>query len=111
LLVVALLLATAPAAATTIYVSPNGNDKWSGRIAEANSRKTDGPLASLLAARDAIRKLKSTSPDGKLASSATVIVAGGRYEMRQTLVLTNFDSGTEKCPVVYRAADGAKPVF
>ena len=111
LLVVAMLLTCAPAAATTIYVSPNGHDKWSGRIAEPNSRKTDGPLATLVAARDAIRKLKSTSPDGKLASAATVIVAGGQYKMRQTLVLTNFDSGTEKCPVVYCAAKGAKPVF
>jgi len=111
LLVVALLLTAAPAAATTIYVSPNGNDKWSGRIAKQNARKTDGPLASLVAARDAIRKLKSTSPDRKLASPATVIVAAGRYPMTETLVLTNFDSGTEKCPIVYRAADGAKPVF
>ena len=111
LLVGALLLFAGRAAATVIYVSPNGNDKWSGRIAEANSRKTDGPLASLVAARDAIRKLKSTSPDGKLASAATVIVAGGRYQMRRTLVLTNFDTGTEKCPIVYRAAKGAKPVF
>jgi len=110
-LLVVLLFTASQAAATTIYVSPNGNDKWSGRIAEANAGKTDGPLASLVAARDAIRKLKSTSPDGKLASAATVIVAGGRYRMSETLVLTNFDSGSEKCPVVYRAAKGAKPVF
>ena len=111
LLVVVLLLTAAQAAATTIYVSPNGNDKWSGRIANANAGKTDGPLASLVAARDAIRKLKSTSPDGKLASAVTVIVAVGRYQMSETLVLTNLDSGTEKCPIVYRAAPGDKPVF
>lgn len=112
LLVLILLLGASRAAATTIYVSPNGNDKWSGRLQKANDRKTDGPLASLVAARDAVRKLKQTSPDGLLASPATIIVAAGRYEMRKgTLVLKPLDSGTEKCPIVYRAADGAKPVF
>ena len=87
MLVAALLLTTARTAATTIYGSPNGNDKWSGRIAEANARKTDGPLASLVAARDAIRKLKGSSP-------ATVIVAAGRYRMPETLVLTSLEGGT-----------------
>jgi hypothetical protein len=104
LLAVVLLLTATHTAATTIYVSPNGNDKWSGRIAEPNARKTDGPLASLVAARDALRKLKGNSP-------TTVIVAAGRYEMTETLVLTSQDSGTGKCPIVYRAAQGAKPVF
>jgi len=99
------------ASGVTIYVSPDGSDAWSGRIPRPNARKTDGPLASLMGARDAVRKLKSTSPDGRLASPATVIVAGGEYRMRKTLVLTEFDSGTKKCPIVYRAADGARPVF
>jgi len=98
------VLWASPAAATTIYVSPDGNDKWSGRLAEANDRKTDGPVASLVAARDALRKLKG-------AGANTVIVAPGRYRMTRTLVLTDIDSGTEKSPIVYRAADGAKPVF
>jgi hypothetical protein len=104
LLSIALLCPASRAAATTIYVSPNGNDNWSGRLEQANAQKTDGPLASLVAARDALRKLDADSP-------RTVIVAAGRYEMSETLVLTPQDSGTEKCPVVYRAADGAKPVF
>ena len=104
LLLVVVLLTASHTAATTIYVSPNGSDKWSGRIAEANAGKTDGPVASLVAARDALRKLKG-------AGANTVIVAAGRYRMTQTLVLTPMDGGTEKCPVVYRAADGARPVF
>ncbi|HJM62392.1 MAG: right-handed parallel beta-helix repeat-containing protein [Roseibacillus sp.] len=111
LLVLALLLPGTRAAAITIHVSPHGDDKWSGRIAEPNAAKTDGPLASLVGARDAIRTLKATSPDGTLTSAATVIVADGRYQMRRTLVLTNVDSGTRKYPVTYRAATGAKPVF
>jgi len=110
---VAIALASVATAApgVTFYVSPDGNDAWSGRRGTPNADKTDGPLATLTAARDAVRKLKSTRPDGRLAGPATVIVAGGEYRMRETLVLTDFDSGTAKCPVVYRAADGAKPVF
>ncbi len=111
LLATVLLLGASRAAATTLYVSPNGNDKWSGRLPKANDQKTDGPLASLVAARAAVRKMKQTSPAGLLASPATIIVAAGRYEMKETLVLKPLDTGTAKHPIVYRAADGAKPVF
>ena len=45
-----------------LYVSPSGNDAWSGKLATANAAKADGPLASLVAARDAIRKLKAAGP-------------------------------------------------
>ena len=34
-----------------IYVSTRGNDKWTGRLAEPNGEGTDGPLATLDAAR------------------------------------------------------------
>ncbi|HOV76994.1 MAG TPA: hypothetical protein PLS24_03140, partial [Sedimentisphaerales bacterium] len=42
-------------AATTIYVSPSGNDSWSGQIAQPNAQKTDGPVATLQRARDILR--------------------------------------------------------
>lgn len=32
---------------TPIYVSPDGNDAWSGRSPDANTAGTDGPLRSL----------------------------------------------------------------
>jgi hypothetical protein len=41
-----------------LYVSPNGNDSWSGRLASPNRTRTDGPFATLERARDAIRALK-----------------------------------------------------
>ena len=111
LLATLLLLGASRAAATVVYVSPDGNDKWSGRLPEANDRKTDGPVASLVAARDAVRRMKQTSPDGFLASPATIIAAAGRYKMTEPLVLTPLDTGTKKHPIVYRSADGAKCVF
>ena len=48
--------------AETLYVAPDGNDAWSGRLARPNAGRTDGPLASLQGARDAIRSQKAAAP-------------------------------------------------
>ncbi|HAK95378.1 MAG TPA: hypothetical protein DCM87_10330 [Planctomycetes bacterium] len=67
-----------------------------------------GPVASLAAARDAVRTLKEQGP---LAEPVRIVIASGRYEMREPLVLTPADGGTEKAPIVYEAAPGAAPLF
>jgi len=95
-----LMLAFAAQAATTVHVSPSGNDNWSGRIAQPNAQKTDGPVATLQRARDIIRQTRSEQDQPR------VIVADGRYEMTEPFVLTPQDSG-----VTYEAASGARPVF
>jgi hypothetical protein len=60
LLVTGLLLTsicpTAWAEGLTLYIAPNGNDAWSGRLAEPKGG--DGPFLTLQRARDEIRKLK-----------------------------------------------------
>ena len=38
-------------------------------------------------------------------------VHGGEYQVKQTFTLAERDSGTESAPVVFRAADGEKPIF
>jgi len=55
--IVLLALLAQSAAALNLYVSPKGSDGWSGCLTKPNSASTDGPLASLAGARDAIRKL------------------------------------------------------
>lgn len=35
------------AAAATLYVAPDGDDRWSGTLRQANADKTDGPLKTL----------------------------------------------------------------
>ena len=74
---------------TTLYVSPNGNDTWSGKLVQPNEDKTDGPLATLTGARDAIRKLKESTklPKGNII----VEVQKGEYEMPVTLELDSMD--------------------
>jgi hypothetical protein len=66
------------------------------------------PLASLNGARDLIRQLRSL---GKLNEEVRVIVSNGMYFMTEPLLLTDQDSGTETFPVIYRAEEGANPVF
>ncbi|HWR98980.1 MAG TPA: right-handed parallel beta-helix repeat-containing protein, partial [Prolixibacteraceae bacterium] len=41
------------------YVSPAGNDTWSGTLPEPNAGKTDGPFATLEQAQKAVKTLKS----------------------------------------------------
>lgn len=90
--------------AADYYVAVNGNDAWSGTLAEPNRDQTDGPFATLERARDEIRRRKAASalPAGGL----TVGLRGGLYELRQTVELTAQDSGTPAGPVTYRACPG-----
>jgi parallel beta-helix repeat protein len=91
-----------------LYVSLKGNDAWSGRLAEPNAAQTDGPLATLAKARDAIRKQRST---GSLPiGGVTVFLRGGVYCLPETLTLNAEDSGTAAAPIVYRAYQGEKPI-
>ena len=86
------------------YVATDGDDSWSGTLAEPNVGNTDGPFATLERARDAIRKLKGHGglPEG----GVTVELRGGMYQRSETFELDAEDSGAEGAPVVYRAREG-----
>ena len=83
-----------------LYVSLTGKDVWSGRFAEANADRADGPFATLERARDEIRQVKRQGPlpDG----GVTVHIRGGEYVLSETFELIAEDSGTDKAPIVYR---------
>src|SRR6056297_2047047 len=62
------------------YVSPQGSDTWSGRLAEPSPQRTDGPFASLARARDAVRESLNSvreSDDGQ-SRDVVVLVRGSR---------------------------------
>ena len=105
---VALALEAAQLSAITLHVAPDGNDQWSGRIERPNAARTDGPLASLAGARDAVRRWKKQAP---ASEPVRVVVAGGTYRVTECLVFEPQDSGTTDRPIVYEATPGAKPVF
>lgn len=96
-----------------LYVSPRGNDGWSGSYREGKG--TDGPVATLEGARNRIRKIRAEK--GWPADGVVVLVMPGVYMPSRPLVLTQQDSGTMEAPVVYQSLvkgeariNGAKPL-
>ncbi|OGV68834.1 MAG: hypothetical protein A3K19_01755 [Lentisphaerae bacterium RIFOXYB12_FULL_65_16] len=95
--------------ATADYVvATNGNDAWSGKLAAPNAARTDGPLATLAGARDAVRRGRA---GGALAQPVTVLVRDGVYRLSEPLTFTPEDSGSDTCPVTYAAYPGERPVI
>jgi hypothetical protein len=89
----------------TFYVSPQGKDAWTGKLASPNRQGSDGPFATLTAARDAIRPLIAA---GQLPrGGVTVMVQAGEYTLTDSFELTAADSGSPTRPIIYRAAPGA----
>lgn len=90
------VLFAVPASAAQWYVAPNGSDEAAGTQA--------APFATLVKARDAIRSHATEE-------AHTVWVADGTYPLASPFVLTPEDSGTQDHPIVYRAMEGASPIF
>jgi len=91
-----------------LYVSPTGNDAWSGTCADATADGTDGPFATIARARDAVRAMKQRQP---LAAPVRVLLRGGSYTLNETLIFTPADSGTADCPITYAAIPGEAVVI
>ncbi len=104
-----LLLTALHGGAATFHVAPNGSDAWSGRLPAAEAGGgTNGPLATLAAARDRVRRL---GPPAARGEPVTVWLRGGLYALPQGLVLDRRDGGTPAAPVVYRAWPDERPVL
>ncbi|MFB0514997.1 MAG: right-handed parallel beta-helix repeat-containing protein [Candidatus Neomarinimicrobiota bacterium] len=83
------------------YLSPGGNDAWSGTLPSATEDSTDGPFATLKHVRGVIRGLQRSGrmPEG----GVTVYLRGGVYYLSESFQLTIEDSGTPACPIIYRS--------
>ena len=92
---------------TTLFVSKEGNDTWSGKLASPDKERTDGPLATLEKARDNARLVIEKG----LKEPLTVMVREGKYFLNETLHLGPEDSGTKKFPVTYTAYPGEKVIL
>jgi len=81
-----------------IYVSPEGNDSNNGTI--------DKPLATISAARDKLRKLKK---EGEWPNNAVhIYLKEGIYELDETLVFNELDSGTINSPLIISSYNNEK---
>lgn len=92
-----------------VYVSPDGNDAWSGRVAEANAGGTDGPLATPIAASGAVRAIREREPHR--ATPVVVQFRGGTYFLADTWSLNADDAGRDVSPTIYAAFPGETPVL
>jgi len=79
----------ASAAKPDFYVSPNGNDHWSGRMAAPNARKDDGPFATLQHAILACRSIRTVN------HTPIIAVRGGEYFLNSPITLYPEDSRLE----------------
>jgi parallel beta-helix repeat protein len=91
-----------------LYVSPKGNDKWSGNIPNTNGK--DGPFATITKARDKIRELKQQQ-NGQLHQPVKVYLRGGTYFLSKTIEFSSIDSGSQEAPITYQSYRDEKPVF
>ncbi|MCM8788213.1 MAG: right-handed parallel beta-helix repeat-containing protein [Candidatus Omnitrophica bacterium] len=87
----------------SIYIAKNGNDRWSGLYSEPLADKTDGPLATIQAARDKIRKMRG---EDKISGKITVFIRSGRYSIQNPIEFTPEDS-----KVTYTNFPGEKVVI
>ena len=81
-----------------LYVSPDGDDAWTGRRA--------APFATLGRARDEVRTLKAA---GDLPLGAVVNVLPCDYALTETLALGAEDAGTAEAPIAYRGLGEERP--
>lgn len=93
-------LTLADARATTLYLSPEGDDANAGDSARQ-------PLRTPTEAKDRLRELR----DEGVAGPFEVVLGDGVYPLEQTLTFSADDGATAEEPVTWRAADGADPVL
>ncbi len=91
------------------FVSPKGNDLWSGTLEAPNATLTDGPFATIARAKLAVRELKSSVylPKGKAIDARytgttypfgrgkdiVVFIRNGFYPLKESLVFSPEDGG------------------
>ncbi len=89
----------------TIYVSPRGNDQWSGLLADPTTDGQDGPFARPERAVQVLRAARRTG------EPAEVRLRGGAYYLSEPLVFGPELAGTESAPVRFSAYPGEQPVL
>ena len=78
-----------------LHVALNGCDAWSGLYPSPNAEGTDGPLASLKAAKEKVMLLKNAK---RLSKSVDVLIHSGTYTLNEPLHFSNeelFEEGQQ----------------
>ena len=75
LALIPLLLISLPAFAVDLYVSPAGNDAWSGKLADPDAAGKDGPMATIGAALEIAKEQRKSKP-------VSIVLRGGELLKR-----------------------------
>lgn len=102
LIIAAVLWPELVASAVAFHIAATGDDTQAGTA--------ETPLASLMGARDSVRRVRA---DGTLPADEAIEVQihGGVYELPSGMALESGDGGTAEAPIIYRAAEGETPVL
>lgn len=93
------------------YISPSGNNTWSGKLKQPNLQGNDGPFATLEGARDALRALRKTNPSLMQTKPVLVYMRDGLFQLTRPIRFEPEDSGTRKANVTYAAFPGERPIL
>lgn len=88
------------------YVSTLGNDAWSGKLADPNANKTDGPFATFSRAKRSVKFFKQG-----VYRDIFVMIRGGQYRLSETETFTSDDGHYDSYKINYMAYPGEEPVF
>ena len=105
LLLFTLFISTA-FAEISFYVSPEGDDSWSGQSADPQGG--DGPFVTFDRAQQAVRKLKR---EKKLVEPVVVYFRSGVYPLTKKILFLPEDSGSKDAPITYKPYGDEKVQF
>lgn len=92
-----------------IYVSPSGNDGWSGTLTAPDPEKGDGPLLTPARAQTIVREMLSRTPG--MRGSVSVMFRAGVYPLTRGLKFTRNESGNDSLTITWRAYGSERAVF
>jgi hypothetical protein len=88
------------------YVSPQGNDKWSGTLPQASADQSNGPFATLDRAVQAARDRKTAGQP-----SPVIMLRSGTYLISKRIELSPDDTATADHPLKFAAYPGEQPII
>lgn len=93
-----------------LYVSAQGSDDWSGVYATPTFDHRDGPLKTLVGARNRLRELRAGQPEF-FRDGVDVVIFGGIYRLVEPLIFSSDDGGSKGAPIRYIAAPNEQVII
>lgn len=105
-----MLCLVTPIRAQTVdfWVTPEGNDSWSGRLRQPSDQRTDGPFATIARAQRAVCELRRVQAQRQGPIQVGIY---GTHRLSEPVTLRPEDSGTAQCPTVYCGLAGQEAVL